>query len=388
MEAKEGKRRGRPPKPTMQIAEALKEEADATALLAALEVSQKIQSLGGTAKVSLARRMETGDWGHVRFFQASTFDMDKIAEEFGGGHYRALVYGQLPDGSKGYLPGMGGVFDIEGESFPITRRAPAGAAPVAAPVVAAPVPAAAEESMRMAVQMTQMVMGAVTAALASVRPAPERDPLDMLRAAKELFSGGQGDPAQVVRDHIGVLREGIEVGRNLEGPGDSYAGVLREALPMVRDVAQAITAAQGMSHAVPVPPVPVRVAVGSGPAASPEALAEATRPAWLAALWPYLPLLSGIARGGMRADLAASMLLDKLPDSLWENVAEDAARPGFADRTLAALPNAIVAPHGAWLSDVLREIVAEVSEEDDGEGEGGEVDQGRDAGVERAEGDL
>jgi hypothetical protein len=90
----------------------------------------------------------------------------------------------------------------------------------------------------------------------------------------------------------------------------------------------------------------------------------------------------------MRADLAASMLLDKLPDSLWQNVAEDAARSGFADRTLAALPNAIVAPYGAWLSDVLREIVAEVSGEDDGESDGGEVDQGQDAGLERAEGDL
>jgi hypothetical protein len=343
--------RGNPP-PDLDRVASIREEQSAQSYLAAFETSQKIQALGGQARVSLARRSPEGEWAHIRAFSAQHFELDKIAEEFGGGHYRALVYGTREDGSKGWLEGMGGVFDIEGEPKIVVRGTPAAPAPVAV-AVAPTVPAS--DPMVMATRMTEMIMSAVTAALGAMRPREERDPIETLRAAKELFA--PATPIDATKLALDSMREGMKAAQEMEGGGDSYAGVIREAIPVLGDVARAFASQSRGPERPALPPGPPP----AGPN-HPAVPASDPRPLWLRELWPYLPLVANLAAAGFDAGAAASQLLAKLPDAVYENVAEDSERDGFVNRTLAILPNALVAPHGPWLTAVLAAMQAEIAE--------------------------
>ena len=87
-------------------------------------------------------------------------------------------------------------------------------------------------------------------------------------------------------------------------------------------------------------------------------------PAWYGAATPYLPLLFESAKRGAAAGSVVNLLLDNVPDAMYDALADDAARPNFVERTLAILPNGFRAsePVAAWTRAFLAEVEATLHE--------------------------
>jgi hypothetical protein len=89
---------------------------------------------------------------------------------------------------------------------------------------------------------------------------------------------------------------------------------------------------------------------------------------WLKELWQYLPLVAQLASADFNVAEAAHVMLGKLPDPIYEDMALDAEREGFANRALALLPNALVAQYGPWLNGFLAAAQVELTAEEEEDG--------------------
>lgn len=334
----------------------MKEQRAFASYLAATAVTRQVAALGAEARVYLSRRQESGEWAHIKGIPADRFDFDWIADTFGGGHYRYAVYGVREDGSKGFLDGMGGVFDVEGLPKPSTPLAPA---------VAVAAPAAQDNPLVLMLQEQARESRALLGEL--VKALGERKPeggglLEQLAVLKQLgVLGGAREgvaPAEFAKGMVEQFTKGMEMGRKLEGgePADPLSAAIEHVGgPIVERL-------MALDRSAPAPALlPAQEVHGPGtevPAMPPNA------PAWYGAATPYLPLLFESAKRGAAAGSVVNLLLDNVPDAMYDALADDAARPNFVERTLAILPNGFRAsePVAAWTRAFLAEVEATLHE--------------------------
>jgi hypothetical protein len=321
-------------------------------------IDEFIEEVGPEGRtVQLYKRdADTGRMAYCERVPREAFSEQYVQRKWGGGLYQARL---RDENNK----------PLQSRSFQVIALPEPAAPPVAAAVTG-------DAAMDRALQMTQMMMGAVMAAMAAMKPAREENTLELLTAAKTLFapSASAPNPQDVVDSVIGSWQRGVEVGRGLEGGGadQGYAGVIRDVIPVLGEIAKAMAQPRApMARAVmPMPPAPPTLAAGPQPAGPAPVGGNPAdpRPVWLKELWQYLPLVAQLASADFHVAEAAHVMLGKLPDAVYEDMALDAEREGFANRALALLPNALVAQYGPWLNGFLAAAQAELTAEEEADG--------------------
>jgi hypothetical protein len=318
-------------------------------------IDEFIEEVGPEGRtVQLYKRdADTGRFAYCERVPREAFNEQYVQRKWGGGLYQARL---RDENNK----------PLQSRSFQVIALPEPPAPPVA-------VAATGDAAMDRAMQMTQMIMGAVTAAMAAMKPAREENTLELLTAAKVLFapSTPAPNPQDVVDSVIGSWQRGVDVGRGLEGGGEDkgYAGVIRDVIPVLGDIARAMAQPRAPMARPVMPMAPAPPAVTAGPQPVGPAPAGNTpgdpRPMWLKELWQYLPLVAQLASADFNRSTAAHQLLEKLPDAVYEDMALDAEREGFVNRAVALLPNPLVAQHGAWVAEFLTAAQAELMEEEE-----------------------
>jgi hypothetical protein len=382
----------RGPAPTVAPGETMEQMREQSALdsyKAAYELSQRVQALGGAARASLARRSPEGEWSHLRSFPASSFDLDRLADEYGGGHFRVQVFGTREDGSKGWIEGVGGVFDIEGEAILIRRGE--------VPVKDEPArESGAEKVLAVLMQQNANMMQLLLAAIQGMRPQPSEgsDPLKVVELAQKIAGFGTNAiaPEQYIKDRADSydagFNKGVDIGTREGRRGDSDPGWPG----VVRDLAgPAFEAIRAAAPALQPPSLQARIALMQD---SPQArIAPAgqevhvvNEPTWFRGLKPWLPMIGFAAQNKMAPAKAAGLVMDQISDDEYEAFADDVLGPDFAARMTPLLPAVLVQRFPEWVSQTLSAIRAAVEEEQAeagpvglGEGDepvGGEIGEG------------
>lgn len=369
-------KKGAAPSTVDQVDEARADRA-AKSYMAAQDAVLKAVGLGGEARISLARKnKESGEWEHIKSFPADHFDMDQVALEYGGGHYRVLVYGVREDGSKGWLEGMGTVFDIAGESLPIRRQS----APAVNVTEGAPAARGGPDTLMLVLldqanRRADDLRETLLALIGAERKGGSGDgALDKTLETLSRFGvlgGDKGpgfDPQKYATDLVDMWHKGIERGEEL-APGrrssTGFADVVREVAPILKDGMDMFREAQG--NTPPLKLVP-GAAAKPGPVAPPTAVDLSTLPPWLQAVHKYLPLLVGMAVFGSEPEGVAVDVLNKLDEDTVAALTQDVQVEGWEQKTLGLLPPQLSQAHAGWTQRVLAAIKAEVLRPEEPEG--------------------
>lgn len=345
-------------------AEAARVEREARNYLGALEAVENAVGLGGEGRLYLARRGEGGEWEHLTTMPADVFDLDKVKEKYGGGHYRMQVRGIGPSGKKEWLDSA--VFDIAGLPKPVD-------VPVAA-VVAAPasdMDTVTKLLLDSANERARDMREMVTSLIGAMGGGTSKDPLEVVKLAREIASIGQPpkgiEPEQYIKDRGDSFDKGMEKGVEIgqrearRGGDDSWLGFAKDVVPeALRAINKAVPAVGPAPMAPrPVPSVPVPVAL---PAQEVHTI-QANKPRWFVGLEKWLPMVGFAASNGMEPEKSAAMVIQQISDADYDEFVDDVLGPDFVARVTPLLPPRLVATYPEWVSRTLDAVKAAVQEE-------------------------
>lgn len=313
-----------------------------------------------------------------------------IKELLGGGNF-VIQY------RKGLKVGGSSIINIEGDPIvPSVRRVD----PAPSPTPAAPGFTGHPDPMAMLKEIIQEQSKATERLILAVvgnKPAKDDDAIfDKAIRIAELMKG-DSKPGLSEDTMANLITKGIELaqkvqpggGGNEDGGGgdgdDSLTGLVKAFQPTIHEVVR-------KKLLEPPPPAPIVAAAASPalPARAPEAAAPAppvetkgdgVTPIWMVYLKPHIKGLLAIARDGKDPDLYSEVFLDQLPDGVYDELKEFAARPDFVELVCGNLPGEF-APYPAYMKKfvtlVKEKLTAPESPltDEDEDDEGGGSDMG------------
>lgn len=366
------------------------------------ELDDVMLQLGGEAVVKVARvNMETGARAHCGDLPGEGFTLDTLADAFGGGRYWVRVM-------VGKVCEWKGNVEID-QAIPAKNPrgsraavAPGGAAAPSGNMALDQITAAmsammmasannAQMMQQMSASQSQSMMTMLTAITTALAGRREADPMEMLRTAAELFrvnGGGGGD----VEKMMGMLKEGLELGKMVGGGGDdaSIPALIGKGLDavstIVRNGAQppaAVPALPPGPQLVREVPQPPRVMLPPVPAPRPEhaerILENPDVPApseentnvrlWVREATKHAGQLRMLASIGVNPETAVDMIVKGAAQEMWDDVCayHDEAPSTFAARAVADFP--LLGELGEWggaVVEELRQAITEAAEEEEG----------------------
>lgn len=286
---------------------------------------------GGDIKVKVSRKSDVGRMQACGELPGDTFSIEVLTDAYGGGEYLLRFY-----------RGRGEVARTTVEVDPlIPARNPRTPRTNGVAVVAAP-PANTTDMMTAVAGMVTMMstaMGAMMTSMAeaSKSRAPDVDPLAMLAKAAEILRPQQQQTTPV-SEALGLLREGMKMGRE-SGGGDDSDSVMPLVAKAVEGVTAIVTAASDerranreAAAAIIRPPASATAVVASQAAVLgtndrvsdhlPKASPVVTFRPWLTAAMPFKAQLVMMA-GMVKPDTAASLILDVLSDDQLADLMDD-----------------------------------------------------------------
>lgn len=353
----------------------------------------------------------------LEYVAANEVDGEFIQENYGGGKYMVYFWGTRGDGTYGYLKGKGKEFVID-SSIPFKGAGRRGAVHNADGTVALPAPTNAERLMDMGLLQIFKGMQDQSAAMAQQNrdhsmamltvlekiAAPRDSGLPaMLTALVPLLTPvlqglvNRKDPVEIATQ-IAALREPAQKAGNLgeleamfeladriarmRNPGDeepSLAGVAKDNLPRILDLGARLLERRGTAAPdataqheaapaaprVPVaahnPPLPATTAPAASP---PPSAAEPSTPAdeWTP-VEPYVPYLVEFAVTDTDPADAVTTIITISPPQLIGMIRRLVKQEHPADVLTKRFP--ILAPHRAWVTELLNEFHAEFFGGDD-----------------------
>lgn len=294
-------------------------------------------------------RYDDRDRVHLQNWALSEFDIDSVAETFGGGKYFFRI--RLP---TGWLKGGSTVVRIAGEPKDPRKKPEKPAEPEAREPNA--VEKLAEQVGTLATRFDEELK-----TLRDPHPTfQQQDPVtlfsSMLGAVQALTDPMREQVRDLLsrdrdseRDRFSDFLRGLQLGQKLTGPrdGGGVDSVLDRYLPIL----ERAMGSGGGGAGAPGAPAP-----GNPPAATPTpSLVDRSKlpatggppPRWLDFLPQYLPRLYRLAALGRTPGTYAEVLLDEIPEDAYGEIYAELARPGFRDEIYSAARGA--AEHREWL---------------------------------------
>ena len=284
------------------------------------DVEKILQEVGDDAKyVSLSRYSnDLKKYAYVDKIPRDEFDLEEVKLDYGGGKYRGRIYGET-----GFLRQVS--FSIDPRFLPRAVPPPTANGGGTAP----------SEFGEIKDLLRQLLLSQQT---------PRHDPMDMAIRLAEVLRGGTA-PAPAPAPSVGfsemfsIFKEGMSLGQAAQG-GDSYlpvierlGGPLIETLKTMATKPKETVARANNGVRDMMPPKPL----------TPEDL-----------LKQYLPQLIGLAASKKDPALYAEFVLDQVPESAYDFLAQTSSRPDVIFY-LAGL-NGDVKNHEAWFLDFTSAI--------------------------------
>jgi hypothetical protein len=347
------------------------------------EVLDAFADLGGDSRISVKRlNPGTQEYDFLDYWAPPDFDLQAVADRYGGGRYRARAFTMGDNGR--WQPGRQRTFAID-ES---RTAKPGGSAGDAAPFDMQSMMNASMFGMFQMMMSTMMSTMRAQGELVRTAGSSQGDVMaTAVEIAKLIKPGAAGglDPLELAKflagqstDNRDAWLEGLELGRSLEGAAGGESD-LSAIVSMIGSLSRAADA-QTKRLTAGVPNVPQPGAGGAAPGADrtpdlshdPQKGAEMRRsPTWLPAVRPYLLTVVSMARARMDPDLAAEAIIRRLPDHVLDQLEGHMLSPDFVDQALEAMPK--LQPFRPWaiavldeMRDQLTEAAAAVTNEDGG----------------------
>lgn len=234
-------------------------------------------------------------------------------------------------------------------------------APVAAPASTAP-DGVSVKLLEMHERRANDFQALLLAVLGKDR-APAPDPMEMLVSVMAVMDkvrpsqAATMDPVALLKELREAYRQGMEDQADREPSSHPYVDVLREVGAPLVGVLSALAARERGSAPVSAgtsEPKPGEIVQQPGQPALPAVAV----PGWLAAVANDLPLVVGMAKRNMDAELVADMILSRVPDDVYGALVEEAAAPTWPEDTVAKLPTALSVTYREWALGVLRMVHA------------------------------
>jgi len=312
---------------------------------------------GEQGRVAIQRRLPDGTLANLPSLPVKTFDIDLVAEKYGGGKYEVRFYkGSLYCGYESFT--IDPSIQPKKELPPEVRVAGAGEAPT-----------------WLAAVLDKM--GDAIKAMADRKPEPlpaPIDPMAMIRAIGETMKALTPAPAPALppgpglKDQIDMIKSVVEVGTTIldarsesggGGSGDDYMNTVSKLAEPITDlvrlrVQQETDRRRFNPAARPRVTQPSRNAVtGSIPvAAQPGGQPVIGVPAWLVEVQKWVPMIVKRARGGKSAEDTAFFILDELSEPTVQALAAQAAQPDFGAKLAQLLP-AEMQQHPEWVTEFM-----------------------------------
>lgn len=339
------------------------------------DIDDVLLELGGDTVVKVARVSEAGQRQHVGQLPGEEFSLDLLADTFGGGRYWLRVMLGKQEQWRGYV-------EIDPTIPPKNPRAGKPAA-VAAPgtpdltgVLTTMMAAQQNQVTMMQTVMTGMMSGmaALMESMAAARPERE-NPLETVKAVVELVRPNVGTGESAAAEALKMLREGIQLGREVsgEGDGDSIGSLVNIG---VKGLAHIVQGAQ--PPAPPAPPVvvqsipiPARVETAAAPPVMPNVQPEVRRveqgePArpWIQEARQFEGQLRTMATLGVEPDAVVEIVTKGASEEMWNDLQAfyDEAPATFEERAAQAFP--ILASLGEWGRKFVHDLAYSLSPEE------------------------
>lgn len=302
------------------------EELDLSALIAELPAV--------SAAISVNRQNEKNPtrWDYCAKIPVPEFDLDSIKREFGGGVYRCRVI----DAKGAFVRGFNFSIDARFQPQPIVGT------------VQGPGAAAIE-----AQEWRGMFKDLVMAMIAGRGAVSQTDPLEAGLKIAALVTGAaqHSSPAKEMLD---VFLKGMDLAEKRVVPTDSFGSMVHAASPLFSALADNIRAQieqKRLRQLHPSPAAPAPPAAPTDPTMPP----VATGPyAWLAQVGPYVAQLTLLAQADKDPALYADLVLDQLPEPVYEAIAESAKDPRFVEEVVNRVPEARM--YSAWFRQFLTHL--------------------------------
>lgn len=332
--------------PEVPVEEREQEEVEVSA--EAAETYERIEFLkekvgdSEQGRVAIQRRLPDGTLANLPSLPIKTFDVDLVAEKYGGGKYEVRFY----KGSQ-YLGYESFTIDpsVQPKKEPEPATAPAGGAEGTLVVLVQSMLAELREMRK-------------TPAVAAPAP-PPIDPMAMIRAIgetmKSLTPAAPPAPpaAPGLAEQLALVESVVNVGTKIidargggegGGSGDMYLGAVEKLAEPITDLVKLRVQQEadrrrlnpaGRRPALP----PARNAV-TPPVAAPAAGSQPMMgvPAWLMEIQRWVPMMVKRARAGKSAEDTAFFILDELSEPTLQELARLAAMPDFGAQVARVLP--------------------------------------------------
>jgi len=319
------------------------------------DVQTFLENFGeGAATVLLFRREEAlGEEAYVGSIPVGGFDLDKIAERYGGGRYRL----QLKDSNRKFIKGSSRVFAIAGPS-----KHPNSPAPIVGtlPTVSDPLALRLDrleqalqrppaDPLETAIKLMGMFKEAIiphTQTPASEMAAAFREGMQLMKEAGSL-SGGRDDDDGDKGYSLVLETVGRPLAKLLERRIDEEAEERRRrppALPSPRTAPAAIAPPRAPAPAAPV--------------------AESAPGMWWLKLRPYIPKLIRLAKEDRDTYGWARVILEELDDNTVTKLQGVLHDEKLIDMIATVVPEAAV--YRDWLTRFFEDVAA-ILEDDDGD---------------------
>jgi len=315
---------------------------------------------GEQGRVAIQRRLPDGTLASLPSLPIKTFDVDLVAEKYGGGKYEVRFY----KGNQylGY------------ESFTIDPSVQPRKEPEPAPVPAGG--GAAEGTLVVLVQQMLAELRELKKAPAAPAAAPI-DPMAMIRAIgetmKSLTPAAPPPPpaAPGLAEQLALVESVVSVGTKIidargdgggGGSGDMYLGAVEKLAEPITDLVKLRVQQEAdrrrLNPATRRALPPPRNAV-TPPAAAPAAASGGQPtmgvPAWLMEIQKWVPMIVKRARASKSAEDTAFFILDELSEPTLQELAKLAAQPDFGAQVARVLP-AEMNNYPEWSTEFLAAI--------------------------------
>lgn len=290
----------------------------------------------------------------------SVFSFGYVTEHYGGGRY--IARGKYKDGTIERR-----AFEIEGDPFPVQRKAPnrdtyasqrATEQELPRRVNIDPVTAAETGGNELAAAMMTMMKTMMLEMRSS-----ETEFLAKMKLYKDIF--GQGERKEAPLDQaLSMLKQGIELGQINSGDGGGSSiwlmalDKLKEPLTKIVDTIQvAVTQNKRALPNVPIQPVPE----GPGNPPPPPTEPQKEESMILGAMKSLLPVLTNGAAKGSDPDLYVDFLLDQLPRPFYNQALSWLMEPDCLEQLAQKEPG--IRYQQEWWSALRSGLVSALNEE-------------------------
>lgn len=329
------------------------------------EVYDHIESLkerygeGEQGRVQVMRRMPDGTLVSLPSLPALTFDVDVVAQRYGGGRYEFKFY-------KGKVFLGRDSFTIDPSIKPAPEPPPESVRIAGAEVGGAPSWLAAVLDK----------MGDAIKAMADrpvPTPPPQPNPMEMIRAIGETMKALTPAPAPApapapgLKDQLEMIKSVVDVGTTIldargdsgggGGSGDDYMNTVAKLAEPITDLVK-LRVQQETDHRRLNPAGRPRLTVsrnavtGPAPVAATGGQSVIGVPAWLVEVQKWVPMIVKRARGGKSAEDTAFFILDELSEPTVQALAAQAAQPDFGVKLAQVLP-AEMQKYPEWVTEFM-----------------------------------